>query len=638
MLQKIGDAFTNQRWLTYILFGALSVIFAAWGAYGIASLQFSTGNDAAKVNGVTIPYSEIRNAWMRQQASWEQRYGGVMPEAVKTQLEDQLLEQFIRDALMAQRTHKLGYRVSEAQLAAAIRQEPAFQLEGQYSAAVAKMRLQQAGISEQDYETDLRQSLRIAELQAGIRDSDFLTPDEVRRIESLDGEEREVQYAQLPAASFLSAKPIDDASVEAYYKAHQSEFMTPEYVKVQYAQLDLSQLLAKTQVSDQDLESYYDKHKAQYVVPSRRRARHILIAIDAHRDAAAALKRADEVLAKLKAGASFGELAKQYSDDPGSAAQGGDLGWTERSAFAGAMEPFAKALFSMKVGEVSAPVKTQYGYHLIELEGIEPGTTKTLAQVRAAIEPIVRRSEANDRFGDIQDQIQEQLDEGAPSLQGLAKTYGMKLGEVDEFIRGKGGAPLGDSKELEDAVFGDSALAEHHIAGPVLIGNDRMVLLTDLAHHAPTPKPVAEVRDTIVAALRKTHASEAALAAARTAVHRLESGAAFSTVAHDLGVAAGPPRFVGRNDPSVPSTIRGELFSGPKPEKGKPVYQAFPLQSGGAAILAATAVKLDGPRNPSRTQSTLRQVVQSYGTRSADDYLDQARLDASVKKNLQVFD
>jgi len=637
MLQKIGDTFTNQRWLAYILFGALSIIFAAWGAYGIATLQFTSGDNAAKVNGVTIPYSEIRDAWMQQQSDWEQHYGGVMPDAVKTQLENQLLEQYIRDTLLAQRTRKLGYRINDLQLAEAIRQEPAFQLEGQYSAAVAKLRLEQAGITEQAYETDLRQSLRIGQLQAGIRDSDFLTPDEAKRIEALQSEEREVEFAQLPTASYLSAKPVADASVKAYYEAHLADFMTPEYADVQYAELDLSQVMAQTQVSDQDLQSYYDKHKAEYVVPERRHAQHILIAVNAHRDAAAALKRADEVLAKLKAGASFAALAKQYSDDPGSAAQGGDLGWTERSAFTGPMEAFGKALFTMKAGEVSGPVKTQYGYHIIKLDGVEPGKTRTLAQVRSQIEPIVRRTEANDRFGDIQDQIQEQLDEGAPSLAGLAKTFGMKIGDVAKFIRGKGGAPLGDSQDLENAVFSDSTLTDHHIAGPVLIGNDRMVLLADIAHHMPAAKPLAEVRDTIVAALEKARGNKAALAAAQAAVQRLESGTSFATVAHDLGVTVEPPRFVGRNDPSIPATIRAQLFSSPQPAHGKAVYQAFPLSTGGAAVMAVMAVR-PGPIDPARMQTALNELATAYGVQSADDYIEQARLDAKVKKNLQVFD
>jgi peptidyl-prolyl cis-trans isomerase D len=636
MLQKIGDAFTSRKWLTYILFGALAFIFAAWGAYGIATLQFTNSSDAAKVNGETIPYADVRQAWLQEQAEWEQRSGGNMTPAVRAQLENQLVEQFVRDSLMAQDTQKLGYRVSEGQIIQALRSEPAFQLEGQYSPEVAKLRLQQAGITPDAYEDDLRQALRAAQLQGGIRDSDFLTPEEAARISALQNEERQVQYAILPASRFASAAPLDEKSVQAYYDAHRAEFMAPEFVHLRYAELDLSQVASQVQVADSDLRDFYDKHKSQYVVPERRRARHILIAVNQSRSDAAALARAKEVLAKLKAGASFAALAKQYSDDAGSASQGGDLGWAERSAFVG---PFADAVFSMKVNEIRGPVKSQFGYHIIQLEGIEPGKTKTFAEARAQIEPVVRHNEATDRFGDIQEQIQQQIDDGTPTLEGLAKQFGMKLGEVAQFDRGTGGAPLGDSRDLQDAVFSDSALAEHRLAGPVLIGNDRMVLFRDLDHHAPAPKPLAQVRDTIVAALRKQHANDAAVGAAQAAVRQLQSGTAFDAVVRQLGVSAEPPHYVGRTDPSIPAQIRDAVFDSPKPAKDKPVFQALPLESGGAALLAVTAVKEGSVAvDQALERNVLQQQADQYGAEAADNYLEQLRLTAKVEKNLQVFE
>jgi peptidyl-prolyl cis-trans isomerase D len=636
MLQRIGDALTGRKWLTYTLFGALAFIFAAWGAYGIATVNFSTGNNAARVNGEVIPYEQVRNAWLQQQSQWQQQFGGDMPAAVKTELENQLLERFIRTTLMAEHTRKLGYRVSDQDIAEAIRQEPAFQLDGKYSPEVAKLRLQQAGISEQAYEDDLRQSLRAEQVDVGIRESDFLTPQELERIEALRNEEREVEYAVLPAEKFASTAPIDDEAMQSYYAAHKAEFMTPEYVHLQYAQLSLAQVSSQVQVTDADLHDYYDKHKDRYVLPERRRARHILIAVSDKRNDAAALARANEVLAKLKAGGDFAALAKQYSDDSGSAAQGGDLGWSERSAFVG---PFADAVFSMKSGEVRGPVKTQFGYHIIQLEGIQPGQTKTFEQARAEIEPQVRHDKALDRFGDIQEQIQQQLDSGSPTIAGLAKEFGLQTGEVPQFTRTAGGGAIGNSRELQSTVFGDSVLSEHHIGGPVLVNNDRLVLVKMLDHHMPAPKPIAQVRDTIVAAIRKERENAAALAAAQGAVQKLESGAAFDAVARDLGVKPEPLHYVGRTDPSVPADIRDEVFTSPKPENGKPVFQRLQRAAGGAAIIGITSVKTGAsPMSAQAVASSSRQQADRYGADAANGYLEQLRLTAKVAKNLQVFE
>ncbi len=635
MLQKIGDALTTRKWLTYVLFGALAIIFAAWGAYGIATLQFGSSTNAAKVNGETISYDQVRQAWLQQQSQWQQRVGGDMPAAVKAQLEDQLLEQFVRSTVIAQHTRELGYRVTDEQLADAVRTEPAFQLDGRYSPDVAKMRLQQAGISEEAFEDDLRQDLRSAQVENGIRDSDFLTPAELERIRALQNEQRKVQYAVLPEQKFTSAAPIDDQSVQSYYDGHKAEFMAPEFVHLRYAELRLSQVAAGIQLSDTDLHEYYDKHKDRYVQPERRRARHILIAVSKTRGDADALKRAEEVLAKAKAGGDFAALAKQYSDDPDSASHGGDLGWSERTGF---VAPFADAVFSMKPDEIRGPVKTQFGYHVIQLEGVQPGKTKPFADARAEIEAQLRRDRASDRFGDVQEQIQQQLDNGTPTLEGLAKEFGMQEGEVAQFVRGAGGGSLGNSRELQDAVFSDSVLAERHIGGPVLIGDDRLALVRALDHHPAAARPVAEVRDKIIAALRTERADAAALAAARGAVRQLDSGASFESVAHDLGVTADPAHFVDRTDPSVPAPIRDELFMTPMPAKGKAVYRAFPLATGGAALMAVTDVRTDPLANPEQLAQTRSEQSTDYGTQAANDYLEQLRLSAKVQKNPEVFE
>jgi peptidyl-prolyl cis-trans isomerase D len=635
MLQRIGDALTSRKWLTYVLFGALAFIFAAWGAYGIATLQFGSSTNAAKVNGETIPYDQVRQAWLQQQSQWQQRFGGDMPQAVKARLEDELLEQFVRTTLMSQHTRKLGYRVSDAQLRDAVRSEPAFQVDGQYSADLAKERLQQAGITIDAFEEDMRQSLRGAELEEGIRDSDFLTPAELERILALKDEQRKVEYAVLPAEKFASSAPLDERSVQAYYDAHRGEFMTPEFVHLQYAQLRVSGLTAGIQLTDADLREFYDKHKDRYVVPERRRARHILIAVSNTRTDAEARKRAEEVLAKAKAGADFAALAKQYSDDPGSSSQGGELDWSERGNF---VAPFADAVFSMKPGEIRGPVKTQFGYHIIQLEGIQPGKTKTFEEARAEIEAQLRRDRASDRFGDIQEQIQQELDNGTPTLEGLAKQFGMQQGEVAQFVRGTGGGSLGNSRELQDAVFSDSVLGEHRIGGPVLIGDDRMVLVRALDHHPAAPKPVAEVKDKIVAALRSERANQAALAAAQAAVRRLDSGSPFDDVVHELGVTAEPAHFVGRSDPSVPASIRDALFTAPTPAKGRPVFRGFALASGGAALIAVTDVRTDPSSDPAQLAQTRREQSAEYGAQAANDYLAQLRLTAKVQKNPQVFE
>ena len=637
MLQRIGDALSGHKWFTYTILGGLSLFFALWGVYGIAQLRFGGSDSAAKVNGEVIPQEDVRRTWQNEQSQWQQRFGTDVPAAMKGRLQDEILERYIRRAAIDQHTLDAGYRVSDAQLQDAIRSLPDFQLDGQYSEAVARQHLDQLGIPVQKFEQDMRDGLRMQQVQAGIMQTEFLTRPEMARLQMLQNEQREVSYLELPLSKYLPAVQLDDAAVQAWYQQHQAQYMNPETVRVQYAELRLAQLASQQQITQDDAREYYAKNKDRYVLPERRHAEHILIATSKTRDDAAALKRAQEVLAKARApGADFAALAKEYSDDQGSAAQGGDLGFAEKTNF---VPPFADALFAMKPGEIAGPVKTQYGYHIIRLEAVAPGKTKSFEEARAEIEAQLRHDKAADRFGDIQEQLQEKLDQTGTTLEGLAKQFGMELGEVAQFQRDKGGAPLGDSKELEDAVFGDAALGEHRIAGPVLIGEDRLVLVRDLEHHAAAPKPLAEVRAQVETGLRQERATQAARAAAQSAAERVRAGTSLEQVARSLALSAQAARFVGRTDPSVPAAIRSQVFDAPKPAPNAPVVRAFALADGSAAVIDVTAVKEGADASaPPMSEEQKRQAAERMGGAAVTAYLEQVRLDAKVVKNPAAFE
>jgi peptidyl-prolyl cis-trans isomerase D len=638
MLQKIGDALkgregsTRRKWITYTIVGVLSFVFAAWGAYGIVNLNFGGSNYAAEANGSKVPIEEARNAWLHQQSVWQQRLGGAeIPAPLRTRLQDQVLEGLIRRALLTQRSHDLGYRVSDVQLREAVQNEPAFQLDGKYDLQAAKAALAQAGISADAYEQQLRTDLEQGQLEGGIRASDFLTAAELTRLTDLEDQQREVRYLVLPADRFRSSSPVTDAAVQAYYKEHVAEYMRPESVQLQYAELRLETLAAQQEVSDADLHAAYEKQKSGLEVPEKRHARHILIT---GKDDAAALALAQQVLAQAKSGKDFGELAKQYSQDPGSAQNGGDLGWAERSSF---VKPFADALFGMKVGEIAGPVKTQFGYHIIRLDEIQQSKSKSFEEARPELESQVRRAHAADRFGEIQEQLQAKLAEPDANLNALAQQYNLQQGEVKEFVKGAGAVPFGAAPQLQELLFGDPPLGAGKLAGPVLLGDDRLVIFKVLEHRAPAPKPLAEVRDSIVAAIAKDQGTKAALGAAQRAREQLLKGASFDAVAQELKVSADPAHFIGRNDPSVPAQVREAAFALPRPA-GKPEFHALTLNDGGAALIAVSAVRTAAAQDKEAEANRAVQEIERLGTGAALAYIDEVRRTASVRKNPKAFE
>jgi len=640
MLQSIRDKLESQKWLTYVVLGLLALIFAAWGAYGLVSFNGGGSTYAAEAGGQKIPVEQARNAWLNQQTMYQQRLGREIPPEQKAMLQDQILESLIRDVLLNERSKELGYRVGDAAVMQAIREEPAFQIEGQYSAEVAKERLAQAGITLAAYESELRGREQRNQLLNGIVLSDFQTPAELQRTRALQNEQREVRYALLTPEKFSAAIQVDDAAVDAYYKAHLSQYMTPESVKLHYAELRLDQLAAQITVSDDDLKAAYEKNKDRYNEPEKRHGRHILIPVG--KDDAAAKKLADDVYAQAKAGKDFAALAKQYSQDPGSADKGGDLGWADRQQFVG---PFADALFGMNVGEIRGPVKTQFGYHIIRLDEIQAGKTKPLETVRPELEAELKRNAAADKFGEIQEKIQQRLESAGADLGTVAKEFNLATGEVSPFLRGAGGAPLGTAQPVQDIVFGDSPLQPAHIGGPVMVGEDRLVLVTVTDHKAPQPKPVAEVKDGIVAAIKKDRGTEAALKAAQDGQAKLASGTSFDDVTRQLGVTSEPARFIGRADSTVPAELREFVFKSPKPTD-KPVYKAISLQTGGAAVVALTQLRTEAPvvdkdkeaEQIKQQAMTARQDAARHGQGDASAYVEQMRQKAEVRKNPKAFE
>jgi peptidyl-prolyl cis-trans isomerase D len=481
----------------------------------------------------------------------------------------------------------------------------------------------------------LRRGLERQQIEQAIVVSNFLTPTEVKRIQSLEGEQREVRFLALQPEKFAAKAVTDDAAVEAYYKANQAKYMTTESVHLAYGELRLDQLASQSVVTDQDVQDYYDKNKNVFVQPERRHVRHILI--ESGSDDVAAAKKANDVLAEANSGKDFAELAKKYSQDVGSAQNGGDLGWAQKGV-AGLDPAFDEAEFSMKVGEVRGPVKTKFGYHILKLEGIEPEHARTLADARSEIEAQIRKDRAAEHFGDVQEQLQQRLEQPGASFDALVKDFNLQTGDVPEYVRGTGGGSLNSTPELDQAVFSNAVLDEKRVGGPVALGEDRIVIVHAIEHHKSEPKPLASVREDIVKQIREEFGREEAKKAAEEASRKLTAGASFDDVAKELGVVAEPARFIGRNDPSVPAPIRTAAFDSAKPPVGKTLYSTASLENAGTAVLAVSNVRLDPNFSAQAAAPQLRETQSRQGEGDAVAYLEELRRTADVSKNPKAFE
>jgi peptidyl-prolyl cis-trans isomerase D len=292
----------------------------------------------------------------------------------------------------------------------------------------------------------------------------------------------------------------------------------------------------------------------------------------------------------------------------------------------------------MAVGEIRGPVKTQFGYLIIKLEEIQAGKGKSFEEARAEIEAQLRKDRATDHFGDIQEQLQSKLQDPNADLNALAQQYHMQTGDVPSFAKGAGAPPLGLARPLQDLVFADPPLGVGKLGGPVLVGDDRLVIAKVLEHRKPEPRPMSEVRDGIVTTLTKDQGTQAALAAAQAARGKLAGGASIEAVAQELKVSAEPAHFIGRTDPSVPAQVRDAAFALPVPAAGKPAFSALTLNTGGAAVLAVSAVRTGAVHDDKERLARTREEAERLGSDAAAAYVEEVRRGASVKKNPNAFD
>jgi peptidyl-prolyl cis-trans isomerase D len=632
MLQTIHDKL--KGWLAGVVLGAIGLVFVFWGI----NWTMSAPNYAAKVNGVEIASNDVREAYQRQLAQYERQANAPLDDAQRAAIKKRVLDDFVNGEALATRADDLGYRVSDRQVLDEMAQYPQLQVDGKFDYAHALAVLKAQGRSVSQIENAFRRDVKLKELDKSITSSSFATAAEIKRFLELTRQQRELAWLTLPAAKYAAGATPDDAAVKAYYDAHKAQYMTPETVNLRYVELSLAELASKVPAGDAQLKAYYDEQKAKtperYVQPEQRHVRHILLQVADPKDDAAVKAKAEGILKRAQSGEDFAKLATEYSQDPGSAQKGGDLGWADRKAY---VAPFADAAFGMKEGEITGPVKTQFGYHILKLEGIQPTAVKTFEQAKDELATEYRQSEAERLFNDAQDQLADAALQNTSDIDVVARKAGLTVHDIPNFSRTDGGGDLGKSPAVLQAAFSQDML-DGRLSPIVELEKGRGVVLRATDHVLPQQKPLEAVRADVVSAWKKERGAELAAEAAAAAVKRLTAGESWDSVAKSLGMTSEAPKFVARSDQAVPLDVRKDAFDGPKPA-GKPVFSSIPLTNGDAAVVEVSAVRQD-PSGDSKAQDAeaRREFAQAASAAEAQGYEAAARADSKITLNLQALD
>jgi peptidyl-prolyl cis-trans isomerase D len=605
----------------------LSFALAGVGSY----LNRPVDTNPAEVNGEPITAQALETAYRNERSRMESQFGDSFaqlasnPDYMK-QLRRSALEKLVDQLLLDQQAHASRVRVGDEQVKATIRTMPEFQNEGKFDNERYLNLLNRAGYTPQGFSESIRQDLVRQNWVGGLVSSEFSLPGEINTIDALLQQTRDVTLYTLPVAHFLKTVSVSDAELDAYYKAHQKQFMSPDQVKVSYVLLDATQLQNAVTVSDQEVRDYYDQHLDLYRTAERRQVAHILIA---DKDQAAGLKQAESLLAELKAGADFAKLATAHSSDKLSARKGGELDWFEK----GVMDPeFDKAAFALtKTGELSAIVKSQFGYHIIKLLGVQPETTKSFESVKKDVEGKVRQDKAHELFLDKQQQLADLSFENPDSLDVVAEKMKLKIVNSDFFSSASNVAPFNDPKVKQQA-FSDTLREQNTNSEVITLGENQALVLHVIEFKHASARPLAEVKADVESAVKLEKAQQEVRQQAEILLAKLNKAEPVDALLKELSGKQETRAGVTRMSSDLDASLVQALFRVAKPIAGKSSAELVAQADGDQVVLVLNKVGLSD--KPSSMKPMLEsQLAQGKSTAQYQALLQQTRADGKVRYN-----
>lgn len=525
------DAVRNNK---RIVQGFLALIALSFAFFGVDSYMRDggAGADLAKVGDSKITAQQFEQAWRDQQDRMRQSLGpNYKPEAMNTpEARLAVLNSLVDQRMLLIEASKGRLAAGDDLLREIISKIPSLQENGQFSMARYEAALRGQGTTQQQFEAQLRQDLILQQLVGAVGDSGIVSNTSADAILRIQSEERQVAELRIAPEQFANKVKIDAASVQKYYDENKKQFELPEQAKAEYVVLSLDALLAQISVSDAEVKTWYEGHKDRYQQAEERRASHILVMANADAsaaDKAKAKSKAEEVLeAVQKSPAKFAELARQNSQDPGSAEKGGDLGFFGRGMM---VKAFEETVFSQKEGEVSGLVQSEFGYHIIKLTGIKASKQRSLDEVRPEIEGELKRQAASRKFAEAAEAFTNTVYEQSDSLQPVVEKFKLKVQQSSwlpknpnpQIVAALG--PLGNEKVLT-SLFSDDSLKNKRNTEAVEVAPNTLLAARVLEHKPAALKPFDSVKAEIEARLKAQEASALARQAGEARLAELQKG------------------------------------------------------------------------------------------------------------------
>jgi peptidyl-prolyl cis-trans isomerase D len=618
MLTKIREKAQGAfAWGILIL---ICVPFALWGINN----YLDTGKEAvvASVGDKDFYQRDVNKAY--EQYSQNLQGLGIDEKSLKAQA----LQKLIKDEVLLQYVHAEGLVVTDNEARDFIKALPYFQVEGKFSDQQYKTLLSSQKISSTEFVSRIKNALIMEQFQHSIVDSSFATQYDVESFFKIQNQLRDIDYVTVPVQP-LTEQPTTE-EIAAYYQQHQDLYRTPEQVSAEYVELSLEDIAKKIVVTDDKLKAFYEEQKDQYTTPERRKISHILFVVNDKITDKVALEKALKAKQEL-ANKDFSTLAAEVSDDKLTAKKGGDLGLFN----VGAMEKaFEDAATTLKLDEVSNPVKSAFGYHLIKVTELVPGNIKPFDSVKNEVIKAYQKAQAENAFYEAGQKLTEMSYENPDNLQTVANALGIAVQKSALFTREKGEGIASDDK-IRSAAFSEQVLQGNNSA-PVELGADHLVVVRLLEHKIAAKRELSEVKQEVVDVLSKEKAQLLTVQKATTIKARLQAGEAIQAVAAENKLEIKAEKGLVRGKNKLPEQLSNVIFKAAKPDSGgKPSVFVAALPSGEQVVVSLSKVTAGIMSEDDKKQMELakKNIANAFGQVEFNQVLNSLQMEADVEIN-----
>ncbi len=623
------DFVNRKKRVVQVIMGLAVLPFLFWG---VESYRDKGGEGyVAIVDGEEIPRREYEQALRDHHERMRSMLGANFDSAMLNTFEvrNSVLERLIQQRLLRREAVANGFIVLDSQLVETIRDIPAFQRENKFSKQQYEELLRNQGLTPVMFESRVRQELLLQQLLDGYSENAFAPRIVAERVQYLSGVQREISQLQITPEQFLSQVIPTEADITVYYEKHKADFNLPERARIEYLVLSLDAVAKNETVSDEAVYTYFSEHQDEFGQSEERRASHILISVSpdsSDDEKQKARDKAEGILEQVRQNPEkFAEITKENSDDPGSAAQGGDLGFFGRGVM---VKSFEDKIFSMQLDEISDIVETDFGFHVIKLTATKEGKNPGLEEVREQIEKKLKIEMVGSVFGEIAEDFSNVVYEQGDNLQAAAEKFELPIQTSDWITRSATEPTILATEKLLSAIFSEDVILNQRNTGAIEVKPDTFVSARILEHMPATAQSLMVVRDQIVEKLKKQMAEAIAVEEGKTKLARLQAGEDVDDVTWSDAKQISYMQSQGLDHETLRAIFRAET-------NNLPVYTGTVNPNGGFNLIRISKVIEPESTDTAEPNNFTKQLQQMITQEEMSSYLAalRQRYDVKIKQD-----